>query len=186
MGIGFLSLWAVPFTSMHVREAEETLTDTLHIVGGAIVAPLLLVVIALGTSVFGKWYRLYSIVTVLLMFAFVAWTAMDGAAMADNLVNAVARRQRAYLGLRVSAVAGGIRHRTPSSAPRDERRQRHSRSDADERRIRPREDRSRDRIPRHPGGGYLRRSTSLLPNGGPSAAAQTRSFSRGRVARGPG
>ena len=85
MGIGCLSLWAVPFASMHVREAEETLTDTLHIVGGAIFAPLLLVVIALGTSVFGKWYRLYSIVTVLLMFAFVAWTAMDGAAMADNL-----------------------------------------------------------------------------------------------------
>lgn len=85
VGLGVLSLWAVPFASMHVREAEETLTDTLHLLGGAIVAPLLLVSFALGASVFGKRYRLYSIATVLVIFAFVTWSAMDGSAMADNL-----------------------------------------------------------------------------------------------------
>ncbi len=82
--LGVLSLWAVPFASMHVREAEESLTDTLHLVGGAIVGPLLLVVIGFGASVFGKRYRLYSIATILVVLAFAAWMGMDGAAITDN------------------------------------------------------------------------------------------------------
>jgi hypothetical protein len=82
--IGVLSLWAVPFASMHVREAEESLTDTLHLVGGAIVLPLLLV-IGSGAAVFGKWYRFYSIATIAVMLAFGVWAGLDGAAITDNL-----------------------------------------------------------------------------------------------------
>lgn len=85
VALGVLSLWAVPFASMHVREAEESLTDTLHLLGGAIVGPLLLVVIVLGASAFGKRYRVYSIATILVVLAFAAWMGMDGAAITDNL-----------------------------------------------------------------------------------------------------
>jgi hypothetical protein len=85
MVIGVLSLWAVPFASMHVREGEESLTDTLHLVGGAIVLPLLLIVIGFGAAVFGERYRLYSIATVAVMLAFGVWAGLDGAAITDNL-----------------------------------------------------------------------------------------------------
>ena len=78
MVIGVLALWAVPFASMHVREAEESLTDTLHLVGGAIVGPLLLAIIGFGAAMFGKWYRLYSIATILVMLAFGVWAGLDG------------------------------------------------------------------------------------------------------------
>ena len=85
MVLGVLSVWAVPFASMHVREAEESLTDTLHLVGGAIALPLLLVIIGFGAAVFGKWYRLYSIATIAVMLAFGVWFGLDGAAITDNL-----------------------------------------------------------------------------------------------------
>lgn len=85
VALGVLSLWAVPFASMHVREAEESLTDTLHLVGGAIAGPLFLVIVGFGASALGKRFRSYSIATILVMFVFVAWTGMDGRDMADNL-----------------------------------------------------------------------------------------------------
>lgn len=83
--LGILSLWAVPFASMHVREAEESFTDTLHLVGGAIAGPLFLVIVGFGASAFGKRFRLYSIATILVMVVFVAWTGMDGPEMAADL-----------------------------------------------------------------------------------------------------
>ena len=115
--IGVLSVWAVPFASMHVREAEESLTDTLHLVGGAIVVPLLLVIIAFGAAVFGKWYRLYSIATIAAMLAFGVWSGLDGAALADNLATpwvGVKERIAVYayqLWLVVFAIALLRRHR---------------------------------------------------------------------------
>jgi len=83
--LGVTALWSVPFASMHVREAEESLTDTLHLVDGAIAGLLLLVIIGFGAAVFGKRFRLYSIATVLVTFAFMGWTGMDGSRMTDNL-----------------------------------------------------------------------------------------------------
>jgi hypothetical protein len=75
----------VPFASMHVREADETLSDTLHLVGGAIAAPLLLVIIGFGAGALGTRYRLYSVATVLVMVGFGAWAGMDGPELADDL-----------------------------------------------------------------------------------------------------
>jgi hypothetical protein len=85
VAVGVLSLWAVPFASMHVREADETLSDTLHLVGGAIAAPLLLVIIGFGAGALGTRYRLYSVATVLVMVGFGAWAGMDGPELADDL-----------------------------------------------------------------------------------------------------
>jgi hypothetical protein len=85
VGFSLLALWAVPFASMHVREAEESFSDTLHIVEGAIAICILLTIIGLATSTFGMRYRLYSVATVLVLLGFGGWTAMDGARLADNL-----------------------------------------------------------------------------------------------------
>lgn len=82
---GVQALAAVPFTSMHVRGAEKSLTDTLHLVGGGVAVLLLVVVIGFGATAFGKRYRLYSIATILALLGFGAWTGMFGPAVARNL-----------------------------------------------------------------------------------------------------
>ena len=82
---GVLALFAVPFFSMHVREAEETFSDTLHLVGGGIAALLLLVIIVSGARSLGTRFWLYSIATIVVTFAFTAWSGMDGPELADNL-----------------------------------------------------------------------------------------------------
>jgi hypothetical protein len=123
VAIGVLSLFAVPFASMHVREAEESLTDTLHVGGGAVVGLLLLVVIGFGAGAFGTGYRLYSVATVLVMFAFLGWTATDSAAMTDNLATpwlGVVERVWVYayqLWLVVFAIAVLRRHLAPGAGP---------------------------------------------------------------------
>jgi hypothetical protein len=82
---GVLALWAVPFASMHVRGAERSLTDTMHLVEGAIAVLLLVVVIGFAAPVFGQRYRLYSIATILVLVAFGAWAGIDGRRVAEGL-----------------------------------------------------------------------------------------------------
>lgn len=82
---GVLALWAVPFASMHVRGAERSLADTMHLIEGAIAVLLLVLVIGVAATAFGQRYRLYSIATLLVLFAFGAWAGMDGARIAEDL-----------------------------------------------------------------------------------------------------
>jgi hypothetical protein len=85
VAFGVLALYAVPFFSMHVREAEETFSDTLHLLGGGFAGLLLLVIIGFGAAAFGKRFRLYSIATIVATFVFAAWSGMEGPELADNL-----------------------------------------------------------------------------------------------------
>ena len=85
VALGVVALGSVPFASMHVREAEESLSDTLHLAGLAISGPLLLVIIGFGAAAFGRRFRLYSIATILVTLAFGLWSGMDGPGVADNL-----------------------------------------------------------------------------------------------------
>ena len=55
------------FRPMHVREADETLTDALHVGQLAVAGPLLLVIIGFGAAAFGWRFRLYSAATVLVI-----------------------------------------------------------------------------------------------------------------------
>ena len=85
IALGVLAWFGVPFFAMHVREAEETLTDTLHLAQLAIAGPLILVIIGFGAAAFGWRFRLYSAATVLVTLAFGAWSGTYGADIANDL-----------------------------------------------------------------------------------------------------
>lgn len=85
IALGVFAWFGVSFFAMHVREAEETLTDTLHVAQLAVAGPLLLVIIGLGAATFGRRFRLYSAVTVLLMLGFGAWSGTYGADVAADV-----------------------------------------------------------------------------------------------------
>jgi hypothetical protein len=82
---GLLSLWAVPFASMHVRGAERGLGDTLHLVDGAAAGLLFAVALGGAAASFRTRFRIYSVATLLVVLGFAAWSGMDGARIADGL-----------------------------------------------------------------------------------------------------
>lgn len=82
---GVFAWFGVPFFSMHVREAEETLTDTLHVAQLAVAGPLILGIIGFGAAAFGLRFRLYSAATVLVMLTFGAWSGTYGADIPNDL-----------------------------------------------------------------------------------------------------
>ena len=59
---------------MHQREVLAagggTLTDTLHIVFTIVTVPLMLLIISFGAAAFGKWFRIYSIMTIVIQLLF--------------------------------------------------------------------------------------------------------------------
>jgi hypothetical protein len=83
---GVLGLFWPP---MHLREVlaagGATLSDTLHIVWT--IASNLLTLLAMGfaAAAFGKWFRSYSIATMVLLVAFGALTGVDAPRIQANL-----------------------------------------------------------------------------------------------------
>jgi hypothetical protein len=83
---GLLIIYAVitlivgPFSSMHQREVlaanGATLTDTLHLVVTGIGVLTFLLEIGLAATAFGKWFRVYSIATIVAMLVFGAITSV--------------------------------------------------------------------------------------------------------------
>ena len=74
---------------MHQREVLAagggTLTDTLHIVFTLITVPLFLLAIGFGASSFGKRFRIYSSVTIMVLIVFGVLTGFDSPRMEANL-----------------------------------------------------------------------------------------------------
>ena len=70
---------------MHLRGAEFTLTDTLHIVWAAATVFLMMLAIGFGAAAFGKSFRFYSIATMVILVAFGFLTFLDGPRIAANL-----------------------------------------------------------------------------------------------------
>jgi len=81
---GVISL-AWPFAPMHLRGAQFTVTDTMHIVLAMVTVLLMALAIGLGAAAFGKRFRLYSKATVVNLVAFGALTGLDGPRIAANL-----------------------------------------------------------------------------------------------------
>ena len=82
-GIGVIGLVA-PFP-MHMRGAGLTLTDTMHIIVMGGIALVILLTIGVGANAFGKRFRLYSIVTIVVLVMGGTFTGLNAAQVAANL-----------------------------------------------------------------------------------------------------
>lgn len=78
---GFLA----PFFAMHVRGAEKTLTDTMHVILASVQALLILLAVGFGAAAFGTRFRWYSIATIVILLLFGALAGSEGPRIAANL-----------------------------------------------------------------------------------------------------
>jgi len=85
IAIGVVDLVAPPFAPMHLRGVERTLTDTMHIILASVDVIFILLIIGFGTNAFGKRFRLYSIVTILIVLVFGTLSGLQGPRIAANL-----------------------------------------------------------------------------------------------------
>jgi hypothetical protein len=78
-----------PFAPMHLREVLAagggTLSDTMHIVFGAVTVLLMLLTITFGTSAIGGRFRIYSITSLVILIAFGVLTFLEAPGVGDNL-----------------------------------------------------------------------------------------------------
>jgi hypothetical protein len=79
---GLIGLYWPP---MHVRGAELTLTDTMHIVWSMATVLLMTLAMGFGAIAFGSRFRLYSIATLGILVISGALAGMDGPRIAANL-----------------------------------------------------------------------------------------------------
>jgi hypothetical protein len=64
------------FFPMNIRGAEMTISDTMHIIFYSIIPLVILLIIGFGATAGGKWFRLCSIGTILILILFGALTGM--------------------------------------------------------------------------------------------------------------
>jgi CubicO group peptidase (beta-lactamase class C family) len=76
---------AWPVAPMHLRGAGTTLSDTIHIVFAIVTVLLMMLALGFAAAAFGPRFRLYSIVTMLILVVFGALTGLDGPRIAANL-----------------------------------------------------------------------------------------------------
>ena len=69
----FFNLYWPP---MHMREDEKSLTDTLHITWAMITIALMFIMIIIGSSAFGKSFKIYSWISIVCFLIFGALTGM--------------------------------------------------------------------------------------------------------------
>jgi hypothetical protein len=83
--LGFL--W--PFAAMHQREVLAagggTLSDTMHVVLGGVTVFFMFLAIGFGAAAFGKRFRLYSIISIVVLLAFGALTFLEAPRLGTNL-----------------------------------------------------------------------------------------------------
>ena len=83
LGIGW------PLAPMHQREVIAsgggTISDSMHIGFSIVTSLLMLLAIGFGATAFGKRFRFYSIVTILVLIVFGSMTAMDAPKLEANL-----------------------------------------------------------------------------------------------------
>jgi Protein of unknown function (DUF998) len=78
-----------PFAPMHQRPVlaagGKTITDTIHIVLAMVTVVLMTIAMAIGATAFGKRFRSYSIVTILLLLVFGTLTGFNAPGVSANL-----------------------------------------------------------------------------------------------------
>lgn len=62
---------------MQLRGGEQGLTGLLHLVEGAAAVVMIVAAIGLAAAAFGPRFRLYSVVTIVVVLGFGGWSAME-------------------------------------------------------------------------------------------------------------
>ena len=73
---------AAPFFPIHLRGAEGSLTDTMHIILTSVIVLFILLAIGFGGAAGGKRFRLFSIATLVTVVAFGALAGLDAPRLA--------------------------------------------------------------------------------------------------------
>lgn len=86
--LGVLDLTAY-FFPMHLRETisqtGRTWNETMHLIGTGVTVLLILLIIGFGAVANGKWFRLYSYATILVLIVAGAWGAWSAPRIEANL-----------------------------------------------------------------------------------------------------
>ena len=73
------------FFPMNLREAEKTASDTMHVIIYSIIPILFLFIIWFGSTINGKWFRIYSILTLVVLVLFGILTGITAPRVAAGL-----------------------------------------------------------------------------------------------------
>ena len=76
IALGILDLMG-PLFSLNLNETVGSLTNTIHIIVTALTVLCILLILGFGATTNGKWFRLYSIVTLLIVIVTGALTFME-------------------------------------------------------------------------------------------------------------
>lgn len=85
VGKEILGLIVTLFFPMHLRGIEGTLTDTMHATLTGVGLLFMLLALGCAATAFGKWFRLYSIATILIFVVFGVLAGLDGSRLEANL-----------------------------------------------------------------------------------------------------
>jgi len=84
IGVGITGLVTTIFFPMHLRGEVPTISDTMHIIFTGLTTVLIMLAIGFAAAAYGKGFRYYSILTLIIMLAFGALAGLDGARIAAN------------------------------------------------------------------------------------------------------
>jgi membrane protease YdiL (CAAX protease family) len=123
--LGLYAIACIPFAPMHTREVlaagGETWTDTMHLVMTAIDSLLLVSIIFVGSRPFGRAFRRYSIITLVVVIGCGAFTGMYGPDVGANRPTpwiGIAERITVFGSMVWLAVFAGALLRTRRVSPR--------------------------------------------------------------------
>ena len=85
IGYGIVGCIALLFFPMHLRGAEKSVSDIMHATLTGVIVLFILLYIGFGTTLHGKWFRLYSIWTILILILFGTLAGLDGPRVAAQL-----------------------------------------------------------------------------------------------------
>jgi hypothetical protein len=85
IGYGIVGQVALLFLPMHLRGAEKTISDTMHVILTMVIVLFTLLSIGFGAAALGKWFRRYSIGTTLILLLFGVLAGLDGPRIAAQM-----------------------------------------------------------------------------------------------------
>lgn len=124
-GIGVIGLLMAPYSAVHVRGGEWTISDTLHVVVTSVMVLSILLAVGFGAVTLGPRFRRYSLGTLVLLVVSLALIGVYGPRLAAQLPTpglGIVERVNVYAYLLWVAVLaiGLLRHHrygAPTAAP---------------------------------------------------------------------